>query len=179
MEVEIDKEEINRRIYNPKENLDSLKGFEIIAESLVFKIYDLFGRNMLLSALYQVGSGPGETIAERIKNQYNKREFELFEAFELLLKELKEFYSVKIISIEKNLLERKITLTIENHCFLRNPIKQREKLKHGKSLCRISKGYFETAFKSLLGKKLRKIEINFVKNDELKDVCLEKLHFYF
>ncbi|MHA1764022.1 MAG: hypothetical protein ACTSYC_09760, partial [Promethearchaeota archaeon] len=103
----------------------------------------------------------------------------LFEAFELLLKELKEFYSVKIISIEKNKSERKITLTIENHCFLRESIKKREKLKPGKTLCRISKGYFESAFKNLLGKKLRKIEINFIKDDESKDVCIEVLHFYF
>lgn len=179
LETENDIKEINKRIHNPKECIDSLKGFEIIAEALVYEIYDLFGRNMLLSSLYQVGAAPGNVIAERLKKKYNKEEFDLLEAFELLLKELKEFYSVQIKQIEENKLEKSIRILIENQCFLREPIKRRNKLEPGKALCRISKGYFESAFTKLLGDKLKKIEINFIKNDEWNDLCVEELKFYF
>ncbi len=61
------KNELNERISNPIENINSIKGFEIITESLVFNVYDVFGRNSLLSILYQTGAYPGNLIAERIK----------------------------------------------------------------------------------------------------------------
>lgn len=88
------KEELNKRIYNPIENIDSLKGFEIISESIVYKILDLFGRNSLLSMLYQIGVGPGEAISKRLKEKYNKYDFEIMEALIILMNELQEFYSI-------------------------------------------------------------------------------------
>jgi len=168
--------EINERIQNPIENINSVKGFEIISESLVYKVFDVFGRNSLLSILYQTGVFPGTIIAERIKREYEQEEFEIMEALVILMDELKDFYSIKIRNIEQ--YEDKIRIVIENHCFLRKPISHREKLKYGKAFCRINKGYFETAFQKLLGKKIRKIEINFLENDDEKDVCVEELNFY-
>ena len=171
-----DIERFNERIRNPVSNLDSLKGFEIIAESFVYKVYDLFGRNTLLSILYQVGAGPGLSIANSLKEKYNKEEFEIFEALELLIKELPRFYSVRLRDIKED--NEKISLIIENRCFLREPIKNREKLKPGKALCRINKGYFEVALKSLLGKKIKNVEINFLEDDVDNDLCVEELNFY-
>ncbi len=173
----MNKDELNDRIRNYGNPLNSLSGFEIICESLVYKIYDLFGRNMLLSMLYQIGMSPGEIIAKRIKEKYNKEEFEVLEAFEILLKELKAFYSIQVRDMEYH--DNMLRLVIENRCFLREPIKHREKLDFGKALCRVNKGYFENAFRLLVGKKLMKIEINFLENDPLKDVCVEELKFYF
>ena len=161
---------------NESENVNSLKGFEIICESMVNKVYDLFGRNALLSMLFQIGSGPGNIIANRIKKSYGSEEFEVLDAFAILINELKEFYSIKVREIEDH--DDKIKLIIENHCFLREPIKHREKMDFGKAFCRVNKGYFETAFKNLLGNKIKKIEINFLHNDEEKDVCVEELTFY-
>ena len=63
--------ELNERISNPIENINSVKGFEIITESLVYKVYDVFGRNSLLSILYQTGEFPGNIIADRLKKEYN------------------------------------------------------------------------------------------------------------
>ena len=63
----MNKDELNARIRNYSYPLKSLSGFEIICESLVYKIYDIFGKNMLLSMLYQIGRGPGDIIANRIK----------------------------------------------------------------------------------------------------------------
>jgi len=173
----LNKDELNEKIYNPSHTLNSLSGFEIICESLVYKIYNIFGRNMLLSMLYQIGSGPGETIANRIKFKYNKQEFEILEAFEILLKELKDFYSIQVREIEQN--DNMLRLIIENRCFLRESIKNREKLNFGKAFCRVNKGYFEKAFKILIGNKLKKIEINFIENDPLKDICIEELKFFY
>ena len=144
---------------------------------MIYKILDVFGRNSLLSILYQIGSGPGEVIANRIKLRYNKEEFGILELIEILMNELKEFYSLRIREIQKS--TEKIRIIIENYCFLREPIKNREKLKFGKAFCRINKGYFETAFKILLGNKIKKIEINFLENDEERDFCIEELNFYF
>ena len=174
--MEAYKKELNERIYNPIQNINSVKGFEIISESLVYKVYDVFGRNSLLSILYQTGVFPGTIIAERIKKEYIKEEFDIMEALIILMDELKEFYSIQIRDIEQ--YNDRYRIIIENYCFLRKPISHREKLDYGKAFCRINKGYFETAFQKLLGNKIKKVEINFLKNDAEKDVCVEELNFY-
>ncbi|MFX0020757.1 MAG: hypothetical protein ACFE9S_00405 [Candidatus Hermodarchaeota archaeon] len=168
--------EINERIQNPTENINSIKGFEIISESLVYKVYDVFGRNSLLSILYQIGVFPGTQIADRLKREYGREEFEIMEALVILMEELKDYYSIQIRDIQQS--DDKVRIIIENHCFLRKPISHREKLNYGKSFCRTNKGYFETAFQKLLGNKIKKIEINFLNNDVEKDVCVEELIFY-
>jgi predicted hydrocarbon binding protein len=170
-------EELNKQISNPSLEFKSLEGFEVICESLVYDIYDLYGRNTLLSMLYQIGKGPGETIANRIKEKYKKQEFEILEAVEILLKELKDYYSIKIRDIEEH--DHMLRFIIENSCFLREPIKDREKLKFGKAFCRINKGFFEEAFKQLIGDKIKTIEINFLNNDEVTDTCVEEVNFYY
>ena len=168
--------DINKKIQNDISNINSLKGFEIISESMVYKILDIFGKNSLLSMLYQTGSGPGEIIAKRIKEKHNKEEFGIFEAIEILMTELKDFYSMQIREVQLNSDQTRVI--IENFCFLREPMKHREKLQPGKAFCRVNKGYFETAFRKLLGNKVKKIEINFLHDDPEKNVCVEELIFY-
>ena len=168
--------DINKNIKNDISNINSLKGFEIISESMVYKILDIFGKNSLLSMLYQIGSGPGEIIAKRIKEKHNKEEFGIFEALEILMTELKEFYSIQIREVQLNSEQTRIV--IENFCFLREPMKHREKLQPGKAFCRVNKGYFETAFRKLLGNKVKKIEINFLQDDLEKNMCVEELIFF-
>ncbi len=169
-------EEINEKIKNPPSNLNTLKGYEIIAESIVEKVRDLFGRNSLLTMLYQVGAGPGKTISERLKAKYGKDEFDVLESVEILTLELKEFYSIELKEITED--EEKIRILIQNHCFLRKSFKEREKLQFGRAFCRINKGYYEVALKNLIGDKIRKVEINFLENDEEQDACVEEMLFY-
>ncbi|NHJ19584.1 MAG: hypothetical protein EAX91_01480 [Candidatus Lokiarchaeota archaeon] len=168
--------DLNRSIQNDLSNVNSLRGFEIISESLVYKILDLFGRNTLLSMLYQTGSAPGEKITEIIRRKYDKNDFTIFEAISFLMNELKEFYSIQIREVEE--YQDHLRIIIENFCFLRNPYSHREKLQPGKAFCRINKGYFETAFRKLLGDKLKKVEINFLYDDREKNVCVEEIVFY-
>ena len=168
--------DMNTSIKNEISNIDSIKGFEVISESLVYKILDLFGKNSLLSMLYQTGLGAGEKIAQRIKRKYKKNDFDIFEAFKILMIELKDFYSMQIREVQE--YPEYFKIIIENHCFLRDPYKDRKKLEPGKAFCRINKGYFETAFKKLLGDKVKKVEMNFLYDDIERDVCVEELVFY-
>ena len=168
--------DLNRSIQNDRLSVNSVKGFEVISESLVYKILDIFGRNSLLSMLYQTGSGAGEAIAKIIKKKYGRNDFAIFEALQILMTELKDFYSMQIREVQEYPDHFKII--IENYCFLRDPYSHREKLKPGKAFCRINKGYFETAFRKLLGDKLKKVEINFLHNDLENDVCIEEIVFY-
>ncbi len=169
-------EKINEKIRNNGKELNTLRGYEIITESLIFKMYDVFGRNALLSILYQVGTVPGGIIAKRLKEKYNKEEFGIFESVELLLGELKEFYSVQIKDVEED--EEKIRFILENRCFLRNSYKHRKKLKPGKAFCRVNKGYFEKALKEMLGETIKSVEINFIDDNVEKDVCEEEIIFF-
>ena len=168
--------DLNGSIQNDISNINSLKGFEVISESIVYKILDIFGRNSLLSMLYQTGAGAGEAIARKIKQKYEKNEFEIFEALKILMIELRDFYSMQIREVQEYSDHFKII--IENHCFLRNPYSHRERLKPGKAFCRINKGYFETAFRKLVGDKIKKVEINFLHDDIERDVCVEEIIFY-
>ena len=166
-------DDLNYNLQNSRENINSLKGLEIICESIVYKVLDLFGKNALLSILFQIGAGPGEQISKRLKDVYAKDEFEPIEAFEILFKELTNFYSIQVKDIQED--DEKIKLIIENHCFLRDPIKSRANLKPGKAFCRVNKGYVETALKNLIGDKISGLEIKFLYNDDYKD-ALDLIH---
>ncbi len=169
--------EINESIANPLNMVKSKRGFEIIAEQMVEKITDIFGKNSLLSMLYQVGLSSGLLITKRLKDKYNKVEFNIIEAVKILLNETKDFYSINVLDVEKT--DEYIKLIFENHCFLRKIIKRREKLDFGKAFCRVNKGYFETAFKNLIGNQIKKVEMRFIENNTEKDVCVEEITFYY
>jgi len=175
-------EKINNSIKNPRDSFETLKGYEIILEALVYKIYDLFGRNSLLSMTYQIGAGPGEEIAERILKEKNVYKIENpFEAFVILLNENRDYYNVEVLNISEEFVEvygkkyKKIIVYIKNKCFFRESLKKRKRLKIGGPLCRINKAYYEVAFKKLTG---LKTEISFIQNDEKNDVCLENVSFF-
>ena len=169
-------EKINDKIQNEVSNLDSFNGLEIICEALVYKVLEIFGKNSLLTILYQVGAGPGEVVANKIKETHNKDDFEILELFEILLRELKGLYSIQVREIQEE--PDRIRIIIENRCYLRRLIEDREKLEFGMAICRVNKGYFETAIKILLGEKIKKMEINFIENDAENEYCLEELIFY-
>ena len=171
-------EEINKEIKNPRDAFEALAGFEVVLESFVYKIYDLFGRNALLSMTYQIGSGPGSAIANRILKEkgIDKMEDPL-EALKILLNENRTLYSVQIKSMKLESIDDQLdnlVITINNRCFYRESLKKRPRLKIGGPLCRINKAYYETAFKVLTG---LKCEIDFIKNDEEKDFCIETITF--
>ncbi len=171
------KDELNLKIENPFSNINSLKGFEIVIENFVESISKLFGKNALLTISYQIGRNTGNILSERLKKKYGKNQFGVLEALEVLMKELNLFFSVQVKEMEHG--DGYLKLIVENHCFLREPIKHRPKLKFGHTICRLNKGYFETAFKELLGDRLKSVEISYLDNDSTKNVCIEQLMFHF
>lgn len=176
MNYEKNIEEINKEIFNPKEKFDTLKGFENVLENMVYQVYDIFGRNALLSMLYTIGKGPGDELAEEILKEQGKSIInDPYEAFTLILKKTEDYYSVKVkdIKIENHNQEfDKIVITIQNRCFYRESIQKSERIKIGKALCRINKGFFESACKKLTG---FKCDIDFIENDKEHDACIESL----
>jgi hypothetical protein len=175
-------EKMNNEIQNPNASFETLTGYEVVLESLVYKIYDVFGRNALLSMMYQIGSGPGQEIAERILKERNNKIFEdPFEAVATLLNQERKYYEIVVKDIKEEPAEfngkkyKKLTITINNRCFFRESLKKRKRLKIGGPLCRINKAYYETAFKLLTG---LKCEIGFLQNDEKLGMCLETVSFW-
>ncbi|MHA1727146.1 MAG: hypothetical protein ACTSWY_00250 [Promethearchaeota archaeon] len=171
--------ELNDAIYNPKKTLDSLTGFEIVMESMVYEIYDLFGRNALLSMLYTIGTGTGIELADEILKERNGKKIDdPLEAMKILLNKSRDYYRVKIQEIKlepHNEKFDKLYIIIQNKCFFRDSLKKKEKLKIGGPLCRINKAHFETAAKKLTG---LRTEIDFLKDDKANDLCIETLTVY-
>ncbi|MHA1792155.1 MAG: hypothetical protein ACTSVI_05880 [Promethearchaeota archaeon] len=152
------------------EQLDVLNGLEILLEAFNVRMEDILGRKALLAINYQIGAEPAEKISKRILESRNQEKFEdPIEAFIVFFKELKKYFSIQLKKIEKS-DDGSITLHFENTCFFRQTISRRKGLTIGGTLCRISKGYVETAMKHLTN---YKADITLV---EKKDsCCLEKL----
>lgn len=165
--------QVNAFLENELTQVNYQQGLEILLESLSSKIVDIFGRNALLSMLYQIGATTGSVVAKRIIEEQGKETFTPVEAFSLLFKTVRSYFKVMVKEIKQD--EHGMSITFTNHCFLRNIIKDREKLRAGGRLCRITKGYIESAMDTLLKGGDQKVEVGFVENDEDGDCCLEKL----
>jgi predicted hydrocarbon binding protein len=168
---------LNAQIQNSHANVEAMRGIEVVLEAFVKKITELFGRNALLSAGYQIGAAPGQKIAQRILATRGNAPFtNPAEALVALLKETKKFFNVVIVKVDDQAQNgAEVLMTINNHCFLRNLIKNRPGIEMGGPLCRINKGYFETALKMLTGKK---IELARIGHDVISDMCQESLRFF-
>jgi hypothetical protein len=171
--------ELNEKIKNPREVFEAKKGYEMVLEALIYNIYSVFGKNALLSTTYQIGAGPGQEIAQKILDEKSVSKIkDPLDAFEALLNENREFYSVEILDIKQEPHDEKynkLVLTIHDRCFYREVCHQRKRLRVGGPLCRINKAYFETALKKLTG---FKVEIAFIKDIPEKDMCLESITFF-
>ncbi|OLS14321.1 MAG: hypothetical protein RBG13Loki_2052 [Promethearchaeota archaeon CR_4] len=168
---------LNAQLQNTNVNVDSNRGIEIVLDAFVKKITELFGKNALLSASYQIGAAPGQKIAERILNARGNVKFtDPLEALVALFTETKKYFNIVIVeaeNIQQNLSETNVKM--KSHCFLRNIVKDRPIEEMGEPLCRINKGYLETALKLLTGKR---VELTRVGDDTCADMCLETIHFH-
>jgi predicted hydrocarbon binding protein len=168
---------LNAQLQNSNTNVDSIRGIEVVLEAFVKKIIELFGKNALLSAGYQIGAAPGQKIAQRILAARGNAIFtDPIEALVALFSETKTFYNIELIKVDNvQKTGPEVLVTMKNYCFLRSIIKSRRGLEMGGPLCRINKGYLETALKLLTGKR---IELNRVGDDAATDQCIETLRFF-
>ncbi|MBD3353264.1 MAG: hypothetical protein GF364_17420 [Candidatus Lokiarchaeota archaeon] len=174
--------QMNEELKNDRKEFETLQGYETILEALVYKIYDLFGKNALLSMTYQIGVGPGEELAANLLEMREGKKFkDPLKALTFVLKRHKEYYNVKILEINeeeveiKNQKYNKIIVKQQNKCFFRNSLKKKSRLRIGGPLCRINKGYYEKVFSEITG---YKCEIGFIRDDKDNDVCIESIVFY-
>ncbi len=170
----MDKDTLNAQLQNSNANVDSIRGIEVVLEAFVKKVIELFGKNALLSAGYQIGASPGQKIAQRILAARENVKFtDPVEAIAALFTETKRYFNVEVVNVQSG---GEVFVTIKNHCFLRDVIKHRPGLEMGGPLCRINKGYLETALKFLLGGK--KVELTRIGDDATFDMCQETLRFF-
>lgn len=171
--------ELNEKINNPRDVFEAKKGYEMVLEALIYNIYSVFGKNALLSTTYQIGAGPGQEAAQKILSTKGATKIEdPLIAFELLLNENREFFSMNVLDIKQENHDEKynkLTLTINDRCFYREVCHKRPRLRVGGPLCRINKAYFETALKKLTG---FKVDISFIKDVPEKEMCLETISFF-
>lgn len=160
-------EKYNKILEKTDEEFDLLGGYESIIGGLVVQVSDIYGENTARNLCYQIGSKPGEKIARKILEYQNGVIFsDPIEAFVNLLGRLKAYYHPSIESITTT-PEGILKIRFSNSCYLDAVFLRRPELVKGGSLCRIVKGYFETALKILTGKKVN-LEYLDTKNDPCK-----------
>ncbi len=166
---------INYRLSTSLESpLDELGGLEILIESFSIKVIDVMGKNSLLAIAYQIGSEPASKVSKRL---LTRRNGELFvhpvEAFVTLMETVRNYFRIQILSIE-GIEPGPITVSFRNRCYFRSSVMHRPSLKIGGALCRITKGYIETAIASLTN---WKAEVSLIGQDEEHAECVEQVVF--
>ena len=170
---------INSELANERKNFCPKEGYERIIHSLVTQIKDLFGKNTVLSMTYQMGRDAGLKIAQTV---LEKREMKKFEdpviALQFLMNLLRDQYAVQIEGIKTNLEENEITITLKNTCFFRELTENYDDIRAGGPICRVSKGYFETALTAIVKPKI-KVFIGFTKEIPEEHCCFEFIKIQF
>ncbi len=173
--MESDIGSLNARLAAPAEaELDELGGLEILVESLSIKVTEILGKNTLLAMAYQIGKEPADKISERLLATRNGVLFEdPVEAFVSLMENVKSYFQVQIVTIERN-DQGRVLLSFKNKCYFRSAVSHRPGLKVGTALCRITKGYIETAIAKLTS---WKADVRLLGQDEEQAQCLEQVIF--
>lgn len=145
--------EINARLADQYEHrLDVLGGLEILLEAFTRKVTDLFGRNSLLAMTYQIGADPATKIAQRMLAARHGAQFaDPVEALVAFFEEVADYFHVKVTEVTEDANSGVIRVRFQNECFFRPTIAHREGLDFGGPLCRVNKGYVETALRLLTG----------------------------
>ncbi|MEX2681708.1 MAG: hypothetical protein Q6373_008910 [Candidatus Sigynarchaeota archaeon] len=165
----------NARLATPAETpLDELGGLEILVESLSIKVTEILGKNTLLAMAYQIGKEPADKISERLLAARNGALFDHpVEAFVSLMENVKNYFHIQITSIVQD-DQGRVIVSFKNKCYFRSAVSHRPGLKIGTALCRITKGYIETAIAKLTS---WKAEVKLIGQDETQAQCIEQVSF--
>lgn len=178
--INYSQEEIKRfndLINNEEPKFEPKTEYEKVILSLVTKIRDVYGRGTVLSITYQIGSDGGTKAADEILKQRDGKPFDdPVEAMVVLSTLVKHQYSIFIESIETDESNGSITVNVLNQCAFREMTTKYKEIRPGSSVCRIGKGFFESALKILLQDKY-KVDISFKENVEEMNKCREIVKF--
>jgi hypothetical protein len=173
--MDLDIEALNARLAMPlAQQLDELSGLEILVESLSIKVTDVLGKNSLLAIAYQIGKEPAAKISERLLATRGGVLFENpVEAFVSLMEHVKNYFRIQLVAIE-GADPGPITVSFRNRCYFRSAVSHRPGLKIGGALCRITKGYIETAITMLTN---WKADVKLLGQDDEHAECVEQVVF--
>lgn len=144
---------LNEYLKRTEDKFDSIGGYESMLSGLVTQVSEIYGENTAKNFCYQIGSKPGEKIAQKILELNKGKLFEdPVEAFVHLMSRIKAYYDSKIISIDES-QPGTIKIKFSNRCYLENLFDRNSDIKKGSIICRVTKGYLESAMKILTGKK--------------------------
>jgi predicted hydrocarbon binding protein len=151
-----DKETIdkyNKLLDNPSPDFDIVGGYEVLMAGISKNLPETFGDATAKNFTYQIGVLPGRKIGERIVQENSNEKFEnVVEAAVNLMSRLKGYYQFQIENVDE---ENNQTILIARiKCYMEELYKHRTDLIKGGPLCRINKGYFESALKIMTGKKV-------------------------
>jgi predicted hydrocarbon binding protein len=146
-----------------KKTVDALT---ILAGGLAVTLNEVLGEHGGVAIIYNLGANAGKRIAERLGKFKEPRE-----AMDNLFPQIKGIFdvSVKQLNHQQN---GELKGEIETRgCFIREVLNKRG-IKVGGVLCRISRGYFETALSKMTGAKVT------VRMTEYSDnKCLDSVSF--
>jgi hypothetical protein len=144
---------LNEYLKRTEDKFDSIGGYESMLSGLVTQVSEIYGENTAKNFCYQIGSKPGEKIAQKILELNNGKLYsDPVEAFINLMSRIKAYYDVKIISIDES-QPGIIKIKFNNRCYLDNLFTRNNEIKKGGIICRVTRGYLEMAMKVLTGKK--------------------------
>jgi hypothetical protein len=145
---------INELLAKEDERFDIVGGYEAILSGLVSQVGDVYGANTAKNFCYQIGIKPGDTIARKILETRGGKLFDdPVDAFVNLLGRLKAYYKVQVKDTVRN-ADGSFTIKFLNNCYLDLLYNRHPDVTKGGVLCRVTKGYLESALKTLTGKKV-------------------------
>jgi hypothetical protein len=146
-----------------KKTVDALT---ILAGGLAVTLNDVLGEHGGAAITYTLGANAGKRIAERLGRFDKPRE-----AMDKLFPEIRGIFDVSIKQVGDQ-QDGEVSGEIETRgCFIRDVLNRRG-IKVGGILCRISRGYFETALSKMTGVK---VTVRMLQSSN--DICLDSVKF--
>lgn len=146
-----------------KKTVDALT---ILAGGLAVTLSEVLGEHGGAAITYNLGANAGKKIAERL-GKFEKPQ----EAMDKLFPQIKGIFDVSVKQLSQQ-QDGQSSGEIETRgCFIRDVLNKRG-IKTGGVLCRISRGYFETALSKMTG---AKVTVRMVQSSDSK--CLDSVKF--
>jgi predicted hydrocarbon binding protein len=144
----------------------TIDALTILAGGLAVTLNDVLGEHGGAAITYNLGANAGKKIAERL-GKFEKPQ----EAMDRLFPEIRGIFDVSIKQLG-NHLDGELSGQIETRgCFIRDVLKKRG-IKAGEVLCRVSRGYFESALSRMTG---AKVTVRMLQSSD--DKCLDSIKF--
>ncbi|SRR6056297_1820040 len=147
--AEYDIAEINKKLNPNGEKFDAKGGFAVLLAGIAKRLPSIYGENTSKNFAFQVGSAPGEEIAEKILKKRGEKKYEdPIKATIGLFQRLPHYYKVQIEKITEDENGR-AQIICKLNSYLDKIYERRPDIERGNILCQINRGYLLTALETL------------------------------